>query len=157
MVLWKTNVNIVTVLGWTEVFASTQSLASIHRRCVLLWRAARHSEIFLPTLCPLSSWNTCCGSFYPSFATVPSWFICRTSIQSIWDGGSSLCQLQEIKLLQNQLLCGNEIMICTHSYICNLMVAYSLVPRLQSVIYCLDLDCSLMAVFRWKPENEAND
>ena len=132
MVLWKTNVNIVAVLGWTKVFASTQSFASIHRRCVLLWRAARHSEIFLPTLCSFSSWNTCCGSFYPSFATVLSRFICRTSIQSIWNGGSSLCQLQEIKLLQNQLLCGNEIMISTHSYICNSMVAYGLISRLHS-------------------------
>lgn len=41
----------------------------------------------------------------------------------------------------------------THSYICNLMAAYSLVPRLQPVSTVL----FSMAEFGWKPENEAND
>lgn len=55
----KIKICISTVLWWTEIPASTQFLASIHRRCVRLQSVTNQSWSF--SLHPLSSWKAYCS------------------------------------------------------------------------------------------------
>jgi len=110
---------ISTVLWWTEISASTQSLASIHRRCVRLHSVTNPFCSF--SLHPLSSWKACCSDL-PVTMTMTTITTLLSTTRHHWrtakpttsrtgeltgTAGVSywcVCWLLQIQFLKNQLL-----------------------------------------------------